>query len=139
MGILTCAMDTKGEHDEAKVSAAVSLERWWRRKGAGAAVSLPEALPAAVTDQNSGEGKYLAPYNPSEQIVIDKFLELAGVTSSDIIYDLGCGDGRVVIGAAGQAGACGVGVEYNCNIAKKAATGVDEANLSDRVKILHQD
>lgn len=55
----------------------------------------------------------LAPYVPTPQQVVEKMLELAQVTSTDIVYDLGCGDGRIVITAAKKYGARGVGVDID--------------------------
>jgi SAM-dependent methyltransferase len=55
----------------------------------------------------------LAPYVPTPQQVVEKMLELAQVTSADTVYDLGCGDGRIVITAAKKYGAHGVGVDID--------------------------
>jgi SAM-dependent methyltransferase len=55
----------------------------------------------------------LAPFVPTPQDVVDRMLELAGVSSSDTVYDLGCGDGRIVITAARKYGAHGVGVDID--------------------------
>ncbi len=59
------------------------------------------------------EQESLAPYVPTPQHVVDKMLELAEVTSNDVVYDLGCGDGRIVITAAKKYGAHGVGVDID--------------------------
>lgn len=53
----------------------------------------------------------LAPFVPTPQDVVDRMLELAGVTSADLVYDLGCGDGRILISAARKYGARGFGVD----------------------------
>ena len=52
-------------------------------------------------------------YVPSEDAVIDKMFELAKVTKDDVVFDLGCGDGRIVVAAAKKFGCKGVGVEFN--------------------------
>jgi ubiquinone/menaquinone biosynthesis C-methylase UbiE len=52
-------------------------------------------------------------YVPTEPQVVDKMLELAKVTKDDIVYDLGCGDGRIVCTAAKRFGAKGVGVDID--------------------------
>ena len=54
-----------------------------------------------------------APYVPSSDKVASAMLKLAGVSKSDIVYDLGCGDGRIVILAAKQYGAHGTGIDLN--------------------------
>lgn len=54
-----------------------------------------------------------APYVSSSDKVASAMLKLAGVSKSDIVYDLGCGDGRIVILAAKQYGAHGTGIDLN--------------------------
>jgi SAM-dependent methyltransferase len=53
------------------------------------------------------------PYVPTPQDVVDRMLELAQVTKNDVVYDLGCGDGRIVVTAAKKYGARGVGVDID--------------------------
>ena len=53
------------------------------------------------------------PYVPTTDRAVEAMLKLAGVTKSDIVYDLGCGDGRIVIAAAKLFGARGVGIDIN--------------------------
>ena len=53
----------------------------------------------------------LAPFVPTPHDVVDQMLMLANVTSEDLVYDLGCGDGRIIIAAARQCGARGLGVD----------------------------
>lgn len=55
----------------------------------------------------------LAPYVPTPQDVVERMLALAQVTSKDTVYDLGCGDGRIVITAAKKYGAKGVGIDID--------------------------
>lgn len=54
-----------------------------------------------------------APYVPTPEPVVDAMLKLANVNGNDIVYDLGCGDGRIVVSAAKTYGARGVGVDLN--------------------------
>jgi cyclopropane fatty-acyl-phospholipid synthase-like methyltransferase len=53
------------------------------------------------------------PYVPTTPAIVDAMLKVAGVTKRDVVYDLGCGDGRIVIAAAKQYGARGVGVDID--------------------------
>jgi SAM-dependent methyltransferase len=55
----------------------------------------------------------LAPYVPSPPDVVDRMLTLAQVTKNDVVYDLGCGDGRIPIAAARKYGARGVGLDID--------------------------
>ena len=72
----------------------------------------------------------LAPYVPSSAEVVDRMLALAKVGPKDVVYDLGCGDGRIVIAAAKKYGARGVGVDIdpqriNESIANARKAGVE--------------
>lgn len=67
-----------------------------------------------TTNYATEPGKYLdVPYVPSEEDVVEAMLSLAKVTSKDVIYDLGCGDGRILIAAARERDARGVGVDID--------------------------
>jgi SAM-dependent methyltransferase len=84
----------------------------------------------------------LAPYVPSPSEVVDRMLTLAKVTRTDVVYDLGCGDGRIVIAAAKKFGARGVGVDIdpqriNESIANARKAGVEKLvtfKLQDAMK-----
>ena len=65
--------------------------------------------PGAVAQR---EDHKLAPYNPTSEDGIRLALELAGVSSDDTVYDIGCGDGRTLLAAAAK-GARGIGIEYD--------------------------
>lgn len=73
------------------------------------------------------------PYVPSSQKIVEEMLKLAGVGKSDIVYDLGCGDGRIVIAAAKKYGATGIGVDLNPERIKEANENAKEAEVEDKV------
>ena len=79
----------------------------------------------------------IAPYLASPMAVVRRMLKLAQVKPGEIVYDLGCGDGRIVITAAREFGAYGVGIEIRRDLALKAMRAVEEAGLADRVKIIN--
>lgn len=79
------------------------------------------------------------PYVPTPQPVVDKMLELAAVTKNDVVYDLGSGDGRIVITAAKKYGVRGVGVDIDPERVKEANANAVLAGVADRVKFLEQD
>ena len=64
------------------------------------------------------EGKKIVPFVPTPQEVVDKMIELAGVKKGDVVYDLGSGDGRIVITAA-KKGAGAVGFEIDGDLVKE--------------------
>jgi SAM-dependent methyltransferase len=97
---------------------------------------------ARNADENSHQqvriGENLAPFNPSMQPVVDTALELLKLSADDIFYELGCGDGRVMVAAAqATPGLRCVGVEYDEEYADRAKRAVDEAGLGERVSVLH--
>lgn len=78
-------------------------------------------------------------YVPTPDVVIEKMFELAKVTKDDVVYDLGSGDGRIVITAAQKFGTRGVGVEIRPDLVQKARQNAQKAGVSDRVEFLQQD
>lgn len=79
------------------------------------------------------------PYVPTPQNVVDEMLKLAKVTKNDVVYDLGSGDGRIVITAAKQYGARGVGIDISEDRVNEANANAQEAGVTDRVKFFQQD
>ena len=76
---------------------------------------------------------------PTPPAVVDAMLKLADVKPSDVVYDLGCGDGRIVITAAQKFGARGVGVDIDANLINQAEANAKAAGVDRRVKFLVQD
>jgi ubiquinone/menaquinone biosynthesis C-methylase UbiE len=66
-------------------------------------------------------------------------LRLADVKSTDVVYDLGSGDGRIVISAAKDRGARGIGIDINPERIREANLNAQKAGVSDRVQFLQQD
>jgi len=79
------------------------------------------------------------PYVPSPNAVVDGMLKLAKVTSSDVVFDLGCGDGRIVISAAKDYGSKGVGVDINPDRVQEARANAKKAGVEDRVRFEEND
>ena len=87
----------------------------------------------------SWSGPSVAPFVPSPFEVVRQMLTLAGLKKGETLYDLGCGDGRILILAAQEFGAGAVGVELNLNLVKEGREKVSNLGLEDKVKILHGD
>lgn len=66
-------------------------------------------------------------------------LEVARVTRADVVYDLGCGDGRIVVEAAKLYGARGVGIEYDARLCAEARYRAEREGVSRLVEIRHED
>ncbi len=73
------------------------------------------------------------------QSVVDAMLKLAKVTKDDVVYDLGCGDGRIVVTAAKQFGARGVGIDIDPKRIKESNANAMAAGVADRVKFMQTD
>jgi hypothetical protein len=80
-----------------------------------------------------------APFVPTPQPVVEAMLRLAGVTARDVVYDLGSGDGRVVITAARQFGARAVGVELDSHLVIQSEEAARQAGVERQVKFLEED
>lgn len=72
------------------------------------------------------------PYIPSTRMNVDEMLRVGGVTPADIVYDLGSGDGRVVIAAAKDYGARGVGIELDPDLVKVSIANAQAAGVAER-------
>ena len=81
----------------------------------------------------------LAPYIPPPQDVVDRMLADANVTGSDTVYDLGSGDGRIVITAAKKYGAHGVGIDIDPDRISESRRNARSAGVSDLVEFLRGD
>lgn len=76
---------------------------------------------------------------PTPNEVVDKMLELAKVTSKDVVYDLGCGDGRIVITAAQKYGVRAVGIDIDPKRVAEANANAKAAKVTDRVRFIEGD
>ena len=79
------------------------------------------------------------PYFPSTDEAVLGMLKLAGTGPDDVVYDLGCGDGRIVISAAKDFGARGVGVEIDPTPLRMAVYHARRAGVEDRVRFVRGD
>jgi predicted RNA methylase len=86
--------------------------------------------------QKFGAAENLAPYIPTPEAVVQRMLEAARVKPSDVVYDLGAGDGRIVIMAAQRYGARAVGVEIMPDLCRKATQRIQMMGLADRVQMM---
>jgi ubiquinone/menaquinone biosynthesis C-methylase UbiE len=89
--------------------------------------------------QPSAEDNIAGPYVPTPSPIVEDMLRLADVRSGDVLYDLGSGDGRLVIEAAKRYGARGVGVELQADLVKTANAGAKRDGVADRAKFVQGD
>jgi SAM-dependent methyltransferase len=79
------------------------------------------------------------PYVPTPARVVERMLDLAGVRSGDVVYDLGCGDGRIVIAAVKRAGVRGVCVEMDPARLRGSRMSARKQGVEDRIRFLERD
>jgi SAM-dependent methyltransferase len=78
-------------------------------------------------------------YLPSASDVVTRMLEVAQVGPDDVVFDLGCGDGRIVIAAARDRGARGVCVDIDPSLVARSRQNADTAGVADRIEFRHAD
>jgi SAM-dependent methyltransferase len=84
------------------------------------------------------ENKKIVPFVPTPQEVVDKMIDLGGVKKGDTVYDLGSGDGRIVITAA-KKGARAVGFEIDPDLVKESRENIKKAGVENLAEIRQQD
>ena len=81
----------------------------------------------------------LAPYVPTPLPVVEKMLEMANLDEDDVLFDIGCGDGRIVINAAKKYGARGVGIDIDPQRIKESKENAKAADVKKLVKFIKKD
>lgn len=81
----------------------------------------------------------LAPYVPTPPEVVARMVEIGAIGPDDVVYDLGCGDGRMVIAAARTRGARGVGIDLDKALLEDCRAAAERAGIGKLVRFLHMD
>jgi SAM-dependent methyltransferase len=114
----------------------------WRPFAVGAilVLSLTYAVNLGLTQAQDApsENKKIVPFVPTPQEVVDKMIELGGIKKGDTVYDLGSGDGRIVITAA-KKGARAVGFEIDPDLIKESRENIKKAGVENLAEIRQQD
>ena len=106
-----------------------------RRTAAAAPVLLlPFAHGSAGAQEAAAARRLDVPYVPTNMDTVHKMLEMAEVRKNDVVYDLGCGDGRIVITAAKEHGARGVGIDLNPERIAEANENARKAGVTKQVQ-----
>ena len=103
-------------------------------------ISLPsQRAVSQIISAGQGKTQLDVPYEPSSGDVVEAMLKISEVGKNDLVYDLGCGDGRIVIAAAQKTGARGVGVDLDSRRIQESLENARKANVTDRVQFFQQD
>lgn len=97
--------------------------------------ALAQDAPATVKPPRTPDVIYV----PTPPEVVDRMMELAKVGEGDVVFDLGCGDGRLVVAAAKRGAARAVGVDIDPERIAEARANVEEAGVGDRARIVEGD
>jgi predicted O-methyltransferase YrrM len=127
LGLIAACSGNAAEHTQQAGTAPAAANQ-----GAAAA---PQAGGQAAEQKRSPDVIYV----PTPQEVVDEMLKMANVTKNDVIYDLGSGDGRIVITAAQKYGARGIGIDIDPQRIQEANENAKKAGVTDKVKFLQQD
>ncbi len=99
-------------------------------------------IPISVAGQQPNVDDFrnnLAPYVVAPEHAVDKMLDMAGLKPGETLYDLGCGDGRILIAAAERFKIKAVGIEISDHLARSAAENVRKKGLQSQIKVIHGD
>lgn len=111
------------------MTAPISRRTLLLSVAAGSTLLLPYR---ALSQEAAAAAKLDVPYVPTPQEVVDRMLELAKVGKKDVLYDLGCGDGRIVVTAAKKYGARGTGIDLDPTRIAEAKENAKKAGVQDR-------
>jgi SAM-dependent methyltransferase len=121
------------------LAAALAAPATLRAEDDEAAAAADEQPATAEQEEEEAEKEPDVIFVPTPEEVVDKMLELAKPKKGEVLYDLGCGDGRIVITAAKKFGVKGIGVDIDPQRIKESVANAKEAGVSDRVKFIKKD
>jgi SAM-dependent methyltransferase len=138
-----------GAVDRFKTAGALEIEFYTGQKDAvysldpGSPYSFrvdePDTIDLFLGSHGRSDAVDLAPWVPTPQPVVDRMLELAAVTGRDVLYDIGCGDGRIVITAARRYGTRGVGIDIDKAMIAESDRNARAAGVERQVKFICMD
>ncbi len=96
-------------------------------------------FPVGPWPISAEEPRKIAPYVPTPMVIVDKMLKLSGLEPGEVLYDLGSGDGRIIIAAAEKFKARAVGVELNKDLYSETLKNIKEKGLEDQVQVIEGD
>ncbi|MDY0975771.1 class I SAM-dependent methyltransferase [Massilia sp. CFBP9012] len=124
--------------DDRTTAPSIVHERRTLLHGAAALAGLALA-PATILPARAQRPLPKVPYVTTPQDIVERMLSMAKIASDDVVYDLGCGDGRIVISAARRYGARGVGIDLDPERIQEANANARSAGVQDRVRFRQAD
>lgn len=93
----------------------------------------------ALAQQSSDTPDRLAPFYPTPELIVEKMLQLAELKPGEHLFDLGSGDGRIVIMAAQKYGAIATGIEIDRDLYERSVQRIKKLGLQQKARIIHGD
>lgn len=141
--LVACSRDARPPEGEARPTpAATAAPPAPAPVAASAPAPSASAAPLASAADAGAEGEDKVPdieYVPTPQNVVDKMLDVAKLTRSDVLYDLGCGDGRIVVTAAKKYGVKAFGFDVDPQRIKESKENAKKAGVEDLVSFEKKD
>lgn len=116
-------------------SHSLTARRRTLKRCALAIASCVTGVPA-LAQGNEPARQLDVPYVPTPQNVVNRMLQMASVRKDDVLYDLGCGDGRLVVTAARKYGARGIGIDLDPQRIKEAKANARKAGVSGKTEFM---
>jgi hypothetical protein len=123
---------------ESEIAKEAIMKAIVRLAGITIVVALVKSVVLDLSLVGAQEGK-IVPYVPTPQEVVERMLVLAQVKKGDVVYDLGSGDGRIVVTAAKKYGVKAIGFEIDPERIKESRENIKKAGVEDLVEIRQQD
>jgi protein-L-isoaspartate O-methyltransferase len=97
------------------------------------------AIPSLAARLTAQQGESLAPYYPTPRMVVERMLQFGDLKANERMFDLGSGDGRIVIMAAQKFGAIATGVELDEDLVKRSRDEIRQLGIGKKANIIHGD
>lgn len=117
-------------------SAGCTASMQTARNNSNTANSATTAATTSAPSSDAANRKLDVPYVSTHEMIVDEMLQMAEVKGSDVLYDLGSGDGRIPVTAAQRFGTRGIGIDLNPQRIKEANENAQKANVTDKVKFI---
>ena len=132
-----------GRAQDKQSLAEIAAEAKRKKQESTRPIVTNEEMPAAASFtgvkllRQSANPPSLAPYEATPMPAVEALLDVAEVRKDEVVFDIGSGDGRIVIAAAELFGALGVGIEIDADLVARSRKTIEEKGLTERVRIIH--
>jgi len=140
--LLAACSQQRGSTPTAERTVVAPSPATFASDGIGQQGAIGDPAPQEVVEEPAQQGQLRDPdviFVPTPEPVVQRMLTMANVGPNDVVYDLGCGDGRIAISAARDFGARAVCVDIDPKRIEEARANVRKAGVEDKVEVRHAD